>query len=128
MKAFSATELNHMQDTQKSAMMDVCVLMHYSEVADLLNHPVPTWTDGEILNCGLDMRGGEEQAGDGRIIVKWEAIMRLPIDTTLNLQDRIRILERFGHSTIPITYQIVSPVQQGPSGLRVRLQRVEPSI
>jgi hypothetical protein len=128
MNAFSTAELTNMQDTQESAMMDTCVLLRYSDSVDALNHPVPTWTDGLASACGLDMRGGEERTGDGRVIVKWEAMLRLPINTTLDLWDRIRITTRFGvllNETI--VYQIVSPVQQGPSGLRIRLQKVEPS-
>jgi len=128
MNAFSADELTAMQDTQESAMMDTCVLMRYSEAMDAINHAVPTWTDGQTSECGLDMREGEERIGDGRVIVKWEARLRLPINTTLDLRDRIRITARFGSPlNTPIVYQIVSPVQQGPSGLRVKLQKVEPS-
>lgn len=128
MNAFSIDELEAMQETQVSAMMDSCVLMRYSEAADALNAMIPRWTDGPTSMCGVDMRGGEERTGDGRVIVKWEAMARLPINTILDLRDRIRIVARFRVPLdTPIVYQIVAPVQQGPSGLRVKLLKVEPS-
>lgn len=127
MQAFSNTELERMQTAQESAMMDACVPMRYSETRDELNHPVGSWEDDDEIVCGLDMRGGDERTGDGRVLVSWDAMLRLPIETVLDLRDRIRIIERFGTELeTEIIYQIVAPPQQGPSGLLVKLKKLDP--
>lgn len=128
MKPISRTELEDMQATQESAMFDTCVLMQYSETLDSINHPTPTWTDGPVLSCGLDMTGGREQRGSQRTLVTWDAKLRLPISTVVDLRDRVRIIMRFGQPCIPIVYELDGPPEQGPSGLVVPLKKVEPSV
>lgn len=129
MDLFSDDELTNMKATQESAMMDTCVLMRYSETLDAINHPVPTWTDGPSVMCGLDMTGGEEQRGSQRVVVRWDAVIRLPLDTQLDLRDRIRITHRFGQALASgLVYEIGGPEQKGPSGMIVPLKKVTPSV
>jgi hypothetical protein len=118
-----------MKQTQESVMMDTCVLKRYSETFDAMHHPVPAWTDGPVLACGLDMTGGEEVDGNGRVLVRWSATLRLPRGTMLDLRDRIRVIGRLWMmSSNPIEYQIAGPAQEGPSGLVVRLQNTNPRV
>lgn len=129
MDIFSEDELAGMQATQESAMMDTCVLMRYSEALDAINHPVPTWTDGESMLCGLDMTGGTEQRGSQRVIVRWDAVIRLPLDTVIDLRDRIRITHRFGQALASgLVYEIAGPAEIGPSGIVLPLKKVAPSV
>jgi len=128
MNPISRDELDRMQTTQEAAMLDTCILMRYSETMDSMNHPVPTWTDGPVLPCGLDMTGGREQRGSQRNLVTWDARLRLPINTDLNLKDRVRIILRFGQPCVPIVYELDGPPEQGPSGLVAPLKKVEPSV
>lgn len=128
MKVFSTRELARMQETQEAAMMDSCVLMRYSESFDAMHHPVPTWTDGPVQACGLNMDSGEEIGGDGRVLVSWSASARLPLGTILDPRDRIRITSRFLQPTTQLTYEIAGPVLEGPSGLVVRLRTTDPRV
>jgi hypothetical protein len=114
---------------QESAMMDACVLMVYSEAKDEFNHPVPTWTDGRVLTCGIDMTGGSENRQSNKTIVTWDAMLRLPLRTQFDLRDRVRMVTRFGASTDDNTvYEFAGPAQIGPSGMQVPLKKVEPRI
>lgn len=129
MTIFSGDELTGMQEAQEAHMMDTCVLMRYSEALDSINHPVPTWTDGPSVMCGLDMTGGTEQRGSQRVVVRWDAVIRLPLDTQLDLRDRIRITHRFGQPLASgLVYEIDGPEQKGPSGMIVPLKKVTPSV
>ena len=129
MRAFTTRELDHMRETQESAMQDIGVIMTYSEAQDALNHPVPTWTDGDIVPCGLDPTGGKERSGRSGIVETWEAMIRLPLGKSIGQRDRIRILERYGEGeSSAITYEIAGSIQQGPSGIEVPVNRVVPGV
>lgn len=121
-------ELEGLRATQEAAMLDTCVLMSYGETLDSIHHPVPTWTDGPLSICGLDMTGGSEQRGSQRTLVRWDAKLRLPLDTNIQLKDRVRIVLRFGRPCAPIVYDVAGPTEQGPSGLVVPLKKTEPGV
>ncbi len=128
MRPISASQLERMGNAQEAAMLDTCVVMRYSETFDAMHHPVPAWTDGPILPCGLDMTGGDEIGGDGRVLVTWSASLRLPLDTVLDLRDRIHVVMRFGQACGDMVFDIAAPVQVGPSGLVVRLRSTDPKL
>lgn len=109
-------------------MMDEVVLMRCTETLDALNQPVQSWADGPILKCGLDTREGSEMRGNGRLLVRWEAHVRLPIGTIFNPRDRIRVASRLGQPTdVNTVYELVGPAHEGPSGLVVPIRKVQPS-
>ena len=128
MNGLMREDLEMMREAQEAAMMDTCVLMRYSEVKDAINHPVPTWTDGEISICGLKSTGGNEQRGNGRTVVRWDARLRMPLNTVIDLRDRVRIVLRFGQPCTPIVYEVSAPPEIGPSGMVVPLMKVQPSV
>lgn len=129
MRALTPIELQRMRATQDSAMMDCVVLMPYSESKDSLNHPVPSWApDGPILNCGIDMTGGEEIWQGGKVVVTWQARIRLPLGTKFDLRDCVRVVIRYGQPTDNNTvYGFDGPAQEGPSGIVVPIKKVQPS-
>ena len=125
---FSADELSGMKTAQEAHMMDEVVRMAWSSAKDALNADVPAWTDGIILMCGIDMTGGSEQRDGGRIVVRWDVRIRLPLGTTLDLRDRFRIKSRFGQAVLSGTvYEVITPPEEGPSGIVLNLRKVEPS-
>jgi len=129
MRSIPVNQLARMQAAQVAAMFDLCVPMRYSESFDAMHHPVPVWIDAEPVACGLDMVGGSEIDGDGRILVTWDAEIRLPLGTILEPKDRVRIISRFGVADEPrLEYEVAGPARKGPSGLVVRLKRVLPRV
>ena len=127
MSSFSASDLSNMQSAQEAHMMDTCKRQAVSVTADSMNQQVESWpADGAEIVCGLDMRSGSEKHGKERTIVQYDATLRLPLGTTVNEEDQIKITKRFGTAlATPLVYRIVSPIQQGPSGIRLLLRRVE---
>jgi hypothetical protein len=123
---FSTEELADFRATQESHMMDLVVRQAYSATQNSYNEDVVTYTDQTAQDCGLDMRPGNERYTQNYTAIEYDATMRLPITTTIDARDRLKVTKRFGETlATPLVYEIVGPVERGPSGIRLVLKRVE---
>lgn len=126
MSHFSQAELEAMRDTQDGAMQDVCRLMTYSRTFNSYGEPVEVWADGTTdIICGLEMKPGTERSRDTMTVIEYDAILRLPIGTTLDEKDRIEVVSRYGEDITAQVYRIAAPIQRGPSGIRILLNQIE---
>lgn len=125
---FSDAELARMKTAQEAHMMDAVTRLAWAATKDDFNADAHTWTAGAVLACGLDMTGGREERDGGRVVVYYDARLRLPLGTVLDLRDRLQVTQRFGAPVLNGTvYEIVSPLEEGPSGLQVTVRKVDPS-
>jgi hypothetical protein len=124
---FPAEDLLNMRETQTEHMMDTCVLQTVVETADTFGELVQTWpADGDEVVCGLDMRRGSERHGVDNVILEYDATLRLPITSTPDVMDRVKVTKRFDEALgTALVYDIVGPIQRGPSGIRLLLKRIE---
>jgi hypothetical protein len=124
---FSAAELSSMRTAQDGHMLDTGNLQPVSTSADTFGQVVESWpTDSASIACGLDMRPGSERHGKEKTVIEYDATVRLPIGTTFDLRDKFRVTKRFGETlSTALVFEIVAPLQRGPSGIRVALRRVE---
>jgi head-tail adaptor len=123
---FSTDELAGFRATQTGHMMDTVVRQAYSATQNSYNEDVVTYTDQTAIKCGLDMRPGSERHTSNYTALQYDATMRLPITTTIDARDRLKVTKRFGETlTTALVFEIVGPVQLGPSGIRLLLKRVE---
>ena len=107
-------------------MMDEGYRMVRSVAANGYNEQIETFTQASTATeCGLEMKAGNETDKDTMTLIEYDAILRLPIDTTIDYKDRFKVTKRHGESITALTFELVSPIQRGPSGLRVLLRRVE---
>lgn len=124
---FDATDLTNMREAQTDHMLDVCVIRSFSagsanEFGELDN---PSYDESQSTICGLDMRPGDERHGQDMAVISYDATLRLPIDVVVKETDQVKVTMRFGDTLdTPLTYQIVAPIQRGPSGIRLRLKKV----
>lgn len=114
-----------MQATNVGAMQDTCVVQRYSRTLDTYGEPVPTYTDGAAIACGVEMTTGKENRRGDMLVEHIDATLRLPIATTLQAADRIKVTYRFGAAALQV-YEIVGEIRRGPSGLRVDVREVTP--
>jgi hypothetical protein len=124
---FLATDLARMQKAQEFHMPDVCHRLVYSRTFDEYNSPQETWTeDTTDIPCGIEQQAGSEDISDTRTTVTYDATIRLPISQAdiWDVKDRLLLTRRFGSAILPITYWIASPVQRGPSAIRLLLKKV----
>ena len=125
MRHFTATELTRMRSTQDGAMQDVCRIGAYTSADDAYNLPSVTYVYGDEVVCGLDLMSSTEQQASGEVPII-DAKLRLPIGTTINERDRIRVEQRYNEDlTTPQVFEIEGPVDRGPSGLVLDLRLVD---
>lgn len=124
---FTSAELTDMRTAQDGHMMDTCYLQTYSRTFNTFGEPVETWTDAENSTaCGLEMKPGRELRMKDKTPVEYDAIIRLPIATVPDEKDRIKITKRFGETITPsLVFEIVAPIQRGPSGIRLLLRKID---
>jgi len=123
---FSTDELTNFRSAQTGHMMCTVVRQAYSATSNSYNEDVVTYTDQTAIKCGLDMRQGSERHTQSYTALEYDATMRLPITTTIDAKDRLKVTKRFGETlTTALVFEIVGSVQRGPSGIRVLLKRVE---
>ena len=124
---FTTDDLQAMRSCQDLHMLDTAVIQNRVQTVDTFGQMVETYpTDSAAIICGLDMRPGVERHTPDGNTVTYDATIRLPIATVVLTTDRIKITKRFGETlTVPLVYEIMSPLQRGPSGLRFALRRLE---
>lgn len=122
MSGLRAGELTGLRATQVGHMMDTCIRLVYSEVADAYGLPTDTYTPAATsLACGLNESPSREMMNQ---VPGVEAALRLPAGTTLDVRDRIRITHRFGVAVTAVDYEIAGLPRLGSSGLVVPLKKV----
>lgn len=118
-------QLSHFRERQALSLMDTCRILTYSSSQDDFNQAVASYTEiATDVPCGLDMRPGNERQRDNDIIVSYDATIRLALTVSITEKDRIKVTERYGEAITAITFDIVSPIQRGPSGIRLQLRKV----
>ncbi len=127
MNPFSAAELTAMRTAQQEAMQDTAYVQTHTQTSDSMGAPVHTYTDAATtIVCGLDMRPGSERHTAQDSQTQYDATARLPIATIITTADRLKIIKRFGETlATALVFDVVGPVQRGPSGIRVLLKKVE---
>lgn len=124
---FPTGDLSRMQAAQQLHMPDTCHRLTYSRTFNDYGEPVEAWTeDVTDIPCGIDQRPGSESNNPTDVAVTYDATVRLPISQadTWDVKDRLLLTQRFGSAVTNITYWIASPVQRGPSGIRLLLKKV----
>lgn len=124
---FNLAVLTDMRSCQDDHMQDECKIQNRVQTVDTFGEMVETYpVDSAAIICGLDMRPGVERHTPDGAVVNYDATIRLPIATVVLTTDRIKITKRFGETlAVPLTFEVMSPIQRGPSGLRYALRRLE---
>ena len=120
-----SNQLSLFRERQAVSLMDTCHRLVYSRTYNDYNEPVEIWTESNTdIPCGLDMRPGEERGRDKDTIVSYDATLRVSLTTAFVEKDKVKITKRFGESITAIEFEINSPAQRGPSGIRFLLKKI----
>lgn len=124
---FTAADLTAMRAAQVGHMLDVGNVQPVTVVKDTMGQMVETWSSNSAdIVCGLDMRSGSERHSTNNTVVEYDATVRVPLTTVVDIRDRFRVTKRFGETLgEALVYDIVSPPQRGPTAIRLLLRRVE---
>lgn len=124
---FTTDDLAEMRACQSGHMLDTCVIKARVQTIGASGERLETFpVDSAAVICGLDMRPGVERHTSEGNTVQYDATIRLPVGTVIVPTSRVKITKRFGETlTVPLVYEVMSPLQQGPSGMRFALRRLE---
>ena len=124
--SFTSEELEGMRDEQTGHMLDMCVILTYAEgtLNEFNEADAPTFTESAPVECGLDMRPSSRRFGEEMTVIQYDATLRLPLHTPVTEKDHIRVVSRFAEFHDTLDYEIVSPIQRGPSGIRIYVRKV----
>lgn len=126
---FDSAHLAWMRQTQQNHMQDIYHRMAFTAGQDAHNQetaaPVEDQTDRLF---GLEMQPGSEPARDKVIELRWDATGRFPLDAEFDTRDQVKVIKRYGEVlAVPLVFDIVGPIQRGPTAVRLRLSKVLPN-
>lgn len=123
---FTSTDLANMRLAHTDRLQDACYLQVRSTSANTFGELIESWVDtGSEIACGLEMKAGSETRGIDKTVVNYDAVLRLPVTSAVTELYRIRVTKRHTESlSTPLVFDIVSPIQRGPSGIRILLNKV----
>ncbi len=121
-----------MREAAEAHMMETVYRHVYSSSFDDFGDIVETWTkDPTPMIAGFSMFGhrdmgfGIEKELDTMTIVSYDAILRIPYGTELDLRDRIEVANLRGDSSYTKMFDIVTIIIVGVSAYIVRLKMLE---
>lgn len=120
-------DVSDMRIEHEDHMFSVVRRQTYSRSFNDAGQPVESWTEvATDIPCGYNGKQGSEESQDRLTIVKWDATIRLPADTTLDPKDRLKLTTVFGAALgSPIMFEIVGPIQAGPTALLLNVLKVD---
>lgn len=121
---FTSGELTDMQNVQSEHMQDLATVDTYSVTYNSYNEPIEVWTSGSGIDCGVEMTGGVERYKGQFTDLDIDVTLRLPINTTITIVDKVTIYKRYGVAVTPVQYSVIGNPRRGPSGLQVNLKQV----
>ena len=110
-----------MRHVQESSMQHVCRIEPYIVAED------GTVSYGKPFDtvCGFKANSGSLSGGSMYETVEADAELRLPLDVTIGMKDRVTILAAYGETVASRVYQVSAlPDSFGPSGQVVQLQEI----
>lgn len=123
---FTSADLANMRSAHTDRLQDKCYIQALTVTPNSMNEQVKSWADtGSEISCGLEMNPGSEEYGVDKVVLQYDAILRLPITTSIDETQRLRVTKRYAETlSTPLIFDIVSPIQRGPSGIRILLRKV----
>lgn len=129
---WSETDKIKMREAAEAHMMEIVYRLVYSRTFDQFGDIVETWTEDSTPIIGgfsmfghRDMGFGIEKETDKMTIVSYDAILRIPYGTELDLRDRIKVSNLRGDPIYTKTFEIVTIIIVGVSAYIVRLKELE---
>lgn len=124
--SFTSDDLTAMRATQTGHMLDQCVIITFTEGTrnEYNEDDAPVESESAPVECGLDMHPGSRNFGEEMTVIRYDARLRLPLHTPVAETNHVRIISRFGEAVSPLEFEVLSPIQRGPSGIRLMLRKV----
>ncbi len=124
----NSAELMGIRTAQLESFWDTCVILVRSAVSDSYGQPIDTPVEGEPTPCRLYPRGSQELRQMEQRLVSTDAVLRLPLGTTIGSGDTVRITHRYGEAlSASEIFEVASDPapMRGPTAITVELRKVK---
>lgn len=120
-------DFSALRGVHQEHMWDVVRRLEYSRTINEAGQPVETWVEVPFdILCGYSPKGGVERASDNLTTLTWDAVIRLQGTTILDSKDRLKLIRTKTEPVDPaLVYEIVGPVQPGPTVMLLRVKKVD---
>ncbi len=125
MKTLSLAEINSLRKTAGETFLDSCTLDRVVTSGNSYGEIIQSWVSDSEIQCGLEMTGGIEKVSGEVIVVERDAVIRLPLNTLIDIRDRITLTKKYGITVSGIQFEIISLPKIGASAMRLDLKKVE---
>lgn len=124
---FTTAQIARMRETFDASLQDSCQLVTVPVTINSYGEETPgALVEGEEIACGVEMKPGTERHNVDGTVTIYDAVIRLPITETPDVEQRIKVTRLYGETITPVYYEIVSPIQRGVAGIRVQVRKVIP--
>lgn len=122
---WSEADKAKMREAASDHMMETGYRYVYSKTLDDFGGLVETWTKAALpFECGLQMHAGSERMTYKLTVTTYDATLRVPSGTELDVKDRVEITAH-RDDEFSMMFEVVTPLQVGVSGYLVGLNKVE---
>jgi len=126
MRTLQADELAGMQAVAEETFFDEGYVLRREQEANDFGEMVDTYTpDDDAIACGFRPAGRVQRVGAELAVTEVDAILRVPLDTDIDLSCRVRITGRHGEAVTARDFDVFSEPRRGPSCLVIDLRRLE---
>lgn len=120
---------DELRGVQTVALPDRCQVLAHSESFDAFNNVRHTYTAGDEIACRYYVQtgvagGNVELLGDTEVPWGGTSVF-LPLGTTVDPADRIRITQRQGEDVTDEDYEVVGHIFRGTTALIVKIRLVD---
>jgi hypothetical protein len=128
MALIGAGEIHRLRHIYADSLGCKCKIWSYASTQDstgLLVATAPVWANISEIACGIDPWGSSESARRDMTLGVYDALLRVPLGTTIATKDRVQWTESWGADlTTPIVFEVAGPPRQGPLGILAPLKRI----
>jgi len=127
----SSEDFTNLRADAESMFLDECALAPRVTVKDGAGEEIPEKQEhrawGSPIRCSFDVRPGSKAFGPDHTLLAYDAGIRMAAGTAIDVHGWVKVVSRYGSAVDDgIVYEIMGPVQDGPSAIRLLLKRVEP--
>lgn len=125
MRDLTTAELEALRVAAEESMQDECYILRRTRTQNSYGEPTDAYAaDSASVRCGYHEVGQATAWRTDVDVTQVDAVLRLPIDTDIDLTCHVRIDERHGEDITSETFEVASEPRRGPSALRVELRRL----
>ena len=117
-------QISALKDVQESHMGDVVTIINNTVTQDSYGDVVYSGVTVSGISCGFEFTGGKKYEKGELVLVDCDAVVRLPVTTTINSDDTVILTQKAG-VTHNQTFTVMESPRYNSSVIHVNLKRTK---